>query len=151
MKNISALLLFLLMAATVLTLHWPASPINPTEEISGPVTYVVDGDTFHMQGKKIRVWGINSPEVEHPYYNTAKQAMAALVQGQIITCQILGQDKYERILGRCRDEGDHSLSSAMVRNGHAWDFTRYSNGAYRSEERKAKRDKLGLWALPPSP
>ena len=154
MHRYSSFLLLLILLAGLLVIHWPFHGISPSdrirhEEISGRVDFVVDGDTFHIGRAIIRVWGINSPEKDHPYYLTARKAMQAYVEDQVITCLDLGLDKYQRHLGRCYDESGNSLSALMVRHGHAWDFTRYSNGTYRREEKQARQDGLGLWSSRP--
>lgn len=38
------------------------APAFPADKNQGSV-YVVDGDTFHMEGQKIRVWGIDAVEL----------------------------------------------------------------------------------------
>lgn len=153
MPRTASLSLFAILLISLL-LHWPFEGTSTADrmqhdEIAGTVDFVVDGDTFHI-GKHtiIRVWGINAPDKEHPYYLKSKLALQDMVAGQTITCLNMGVDQYDRILGVCYDEDGKNLSAQMVRGGHAWDFTRYSNGTYKAEERAARLDGLGLWASP---
>ena len=50
--------------------------------------YVIDGDTISINSVPIRLAGIDAPELDHPYGNSAKWAMVAITKGQIITARI---------------------------------------------------------------
>ncbi len=53
-------------------------------------------------------------------------------------------DRYGRVVAVCRTAGE--LYAAMVRRGWAVDYTHYSGGHYRPEERDARRERLGIWS-----
>src|SRR5690606_18681766 len=40
--------------------------------------YVVDGDTLIIQRTQIRLFGIDAPEMDHPFGNSAKWALISL-------------------------------------------------------------------------
>ena len=65
-----------------------------------------DGDTFWVvrQGKreKIRIHGIDAPEMDQPYGKAAKKFAAKLAFGKVVTVQWEGRGKYGRIIGRVR-------------------------------------------------
>jgi len=77
------------------------------DQLSGIIDHFTDGDSFIMQGQKVRLWGIDAPE----YYQN------------------------------CLD----ALGSEMVSAGHAIDYTYFSDGFYKSEERAAKSGQKGIW------
>jgi endonuclease YncB( thermonuclease family) len=54
-------------------------------------------------------------------------------------------------VGKCF-AGTVDLSAAQVRAGWAFNYHRYSHGAYADDERAAKRHGLGIWrgkVMPP--
>ena len=118
--------------------------IAPENKESMIVEYVVDGDTFQANGQRVRVWGIDSPEREEPYYQAATDHLRELIDKQAIECVFIDQDKYKRAVMRCYFEGD-DISKTMVRAGMARDFTRYSDGYYKRAENIARQESLGIW------
>ena len=49
-------------------------------------------------------------------------------------------------LGECFVNGE-SLSVYMVRNGYAFDYTKYSKNKYRDDEEFARLNKIGMWSM----
>ena len=65
------------------------------------VQSVTDGDTLVLSnGEKIRLIGINAPEVGQPFYDTAKQKLEELVSGKKISLEndVEQSDQYGRRL-----------------------------------------------------
>lgn len=93
----------------------------------------VDGDTLRLDapGKdlRLRVWGIDAPEIDQPGGINASRALAALIEGQVLACDLMDVDRYGRPVVRCLAAGV-DLGCAMVAQGHAADSPRYSRGAY---------------------
>ncbi len=127
------------------------------ESFSG-VAGVVDGDTIAVQQVKVRLEGIDAPEVGQSCTDEAGQpwacGMAAtthlikLVDRREVICELVGTDRYGRRLGLCRLPGlQNSINSALVRTGMARAYVKYSL-QYVSEEKSARADKLGIWAGP---
>jgi hypothetical protein len=61
------------------------------------------------------------------------------------TCKFVDRDQYGRFVGNCSRADGASVQSWLVRNGHAMDWPRYSNGAFSKEQAAAKAEKLGIW------
>jgi len=122
------------------------------EAISGPAR-VIDGDTLVVGGQHIRLEGIDAPELGQTcgrrFFGTwrcgkaAADALAALVGGRSVTCESRGDDKYGRMLGICFVDG-RDLNAAMVREGLAWAFVKYSQ-TYVPEEAEARSSRVGIW------
>ena len=133
------------------------------EEING-IPKVVDGDTVHINKFKIRLEGIDAPEIRqqckkeklkisfiigytfYKNYNcgeVSKENLEAKIDGSKIKCISSGKDRYNRYLAKCF-KNRTNLNQWMVRNGHAVAYRRYSN-EYVSDEDFAKKNKLGLW------
>lgn len=102
--------------------------------ITGAVA--IDGDTVRLDspGKNLRfrIWGINAPEIKDPGGKDASRALARLVAGQTLSCDLMDVDRYGRPVVRCSTPKNRDIACEMVRQGHAVDVPRYSKGAYKS-------------------
>jgi len=127
----------------------------PARIIAGPA-YITDGDSLEISGRRIRIVGIDAPEL-HQYCRkngesyacgaVAKEHMRELIAGRNVRCQWVETDKYHRILGHCY-AGDTDLNRSMVTDGWAVDYSYASDGdnTYKREERAARAAKRGIWA-----
>lgn len=122
--------------------------------VAGRAT-VIDGDTLEIHGERIRLWGVDAPEGRQTCRDAggrawrcgqkAAFALADLVGQATVRCEAKDQDRYGRLVARCRT-GRGDLGSLQVRGGWALDWRRYSGGAYAADERVARRGKVGVWA-----
>ena len=115
---------------------------------------VVDGDTIHLNGKKIRFTGIDTPElkqtclkegIQNPCGVTAKQILIGKIGNNNVKCISEGKDQYKRILAECFVNNE-SLSSYLVRNGYAFAYRKYSKN-FIPDEDYARINKLGMWSM----
>ena len=96
---------------------------------------VVDGDTIHIGKTKIRLLGIDAPEMKQTCRTSkgkeqmcgvlAKLALEGLVRGQNVTCKGDKRDRYKRLIAVCY-AGPYDLNAKMVRQGWALAYRRYS-------------------------
>ena len=56
-----------------ITIALPSPTLSEGIELSGPVTYVVDGDTLDINGIRIRLALVNTPEEGQPGFDSAKK------------------------------------------------------------------------------
>jgi endonuclease YncB( thermonuclease family) len=109
---------------------------------------VIDGDTMVIEGVHHRLYGIDAPESQQacadgwPAGKVASQALAALMEGRTITCELRGHDRYGRSVALCRADG-RDLGADMVRAGMAIAYTRYSTD-YAGLEAAARAARLGV-------
>lgn len=101
--------------------------------------YVVDGDTIKVKGRQIRLFGIDAPEIDHPYGRIAKSALRNLCAGKVVRAEVVAEDDHGRTVARCRLEDRRDLSAEMVKQGLAIDWKKYSGGEYRSMEQPGVR------------
>ena len=101
-------------------------------------TYVIDGDTIDVGGRRVRLNGIAAPEMSERGGAAAKAVMSRLVAGGAVTCQQVDTDRYGRAVGICSVNG-RDIGAALVASGTARDCPRYSGGRYRSHETDASR------------
>lgn len=121
----------------------------PDRRIVGSV-HVVDGDSLTLAGKRLRLEGIDAPELGQICRNGGSQAscgrqarahLRRLVGGAPVQCDGWRTDRYDRLLVVCSARGVE-LNAAMVRDGWALAY-----GGYEAEEGEARIARRGLWAL----
>lgn len=106
--------------------------------------YVVDGDTIVIRKTQIRLFGIDAPEIDHPFGKKAKWALVALCKGQTVQAEISEKDAYGRAVAKCYLPDGRDLSAEMVKIGLALDWPKFSSGKYRLMEVPGIRKKLWL-------
>lgn len=121
---------------------WKA-PETPARVLNGPV-YVIDGDSLRIQKTEIRIFGVDAPEMNHPYGRPAKYAMMALCKGQHVRAEILATDAHGRTVAKCFLPDGRDLSAELVKQGLALDWPKYSGGLYKAFETPDARRKLWL-------
>lgn len=113
--------------------------------------FAVDGDTLVLGGRRIRLLGLDAPElgqtcqrgtVAYRCGEEARTAMRALLLGETVTCAARGSDRFGRTLAICEVRGQ-DIGATLVRRGLAVSF-----GAYAEEEREARAARRGVWAGP---
>lgn len=104
--------------------------------------WVIDGDTIDIGGKRIRLAGIDAPELDHPYGKKAKATLVRLCQGKTVRAEFDGQLSYDRSMATCYLPDGRDLSAEMVKLGMAIDWPRYSGGKYRAYEAEGIRKRL---------
>lgn len=106
--------------------------------------YIVDGDTITVQNTQIRLFGIDAPELDHPFGIKAKWALHKLCKGHEITATITHIDHYGRTVATCRLPDGTDISAEMVKLGLALDWPKFSNGMYARYECADARKRLFL-------
>ncbi len=115
---------------------------------------IIDGDTIHLNGEKIRFSGIDSPEIKQTCTKNseiikcgilAKELLIKIIDNKKINCIREGKDRYKRTLAECF-VNDLSLSSYLVRNGYAFAYKKYSK-KFIADEDFARLNKLGIWSM----
>lgn len=93
---------------------------------------VHDGDTFRCEqnGARVRIFGVNAPEVGTPGAYQSTQALIAEVRGGV-RCQKKGKS-YNRVVARCWNSSGKDISEIQLRGGYAVEWCRYSKGLYRT-------------------
>ncbi len=120
-----------------------ATPL-PSEPVIRGRAYVVDGDTVVICKKQIRLFGVDAPEINHPYGKKAKWALVSLCKGQTVRAEITDVDAYGRTVAKCYLSDGRDLSAEMVKLGLAIDWPKFSGGKYQSIETPDARKKLWL-------
>lgn len=115
-------------------------------------TAVLDGDTIELSGKRVRLHGIDAPELAQtcregttttPCGEIARNALIGLAAGATVQCERRVVDRYGRDVSVCR-AGGFDLSAALVRTGMAVAYRKYS-GDYVAQENEARTLQRGMW------
>lgn len=118
------------------------SAAAPVEQVLRGPCWVVDGDTIIINKVRIRLAGIDAPELEHPFGKQSKWALAKLCKGQTVTARIKPELSYDRLVAECFLPDGRDLGAEMVRAGLALDWPKFSGGKYRHLETADARKKL---------
>jgi len=100
--------------------------------LDAKVSKVVDGDTFTLRGesRRIRVWGLDAPEWNHPGGADATATLRDLISGKRLHCDVLDIDRYGRLVAQCFLADGRDIAAEMIRSGVATEYCRYSLGFY---------------------
>lgn len=83
---------------------------------------VVDGDTLRIDGHRIRLYGIDAPELDQtcadgwPAGEIARRALAGIVTMRPVSCHYVTTDLHRRSVAVCRVD-DEDLGAALIRQG----------------------------------
>lgn len=131
------------VAVLAAALDPPLPPLAGTARAS-------DGDSFRLGDDRIRLLGIDAPELAQDCDTAnggkwacgrmARNRMAALLSGGSVDCQPEDRDQYDRLLATCRI-GNTDIAAVMVAEGLA-----IASGGYAAQEAVARRQGLGIWA-----
>jgi len=108
-----------------------------------------DGDSLRLRGDRIRLLGIDAPELdqmcwdragtEWPCGRSSEARLSDILGRGPTTCQPHGHDKWGRILATCETAG-RDIGAIQVSEGWA-----ISNGAYGGEQAAARAAGRGIW------
>ncbi|QFU17045.1 thermonuclease family protein [Microvirga thermotolerans] len=141
--GLSSLVLALLIAACAHLV------LEPSGRAVGGRAYALDGDTIRIGESRIRLKGIDAPELDQSCMRgetpvlcgeKARDTLLGLILNQHVECRIAGHDRYQRQLARCYVKGE-DIGARMVAEGCA-----VSYGDYRLLEAKARLQSRGIWA-----
>lgn len=138
----------------LMTVLWLACALQAgaAQQWQGTVTRVSDGDTLWVRpaagGKplKVRIDGIDAPEICQDHGRAARKALAARVLGRRLGVLARGQDDYGRTIAVLALDGE-DVAGWMVSQGHAWSYGfGRDGGPYARQQAQAQAAARGLFA-----
>ena len=134
-------------------MSWIALAFAAGAAFAGPA-FVVDGDTLRVGGERVRLYGVDAPEMSQmcdagwakvACGQLAAQWLRSRVQGRSLRCSGLDIDRYGRLVARCRINGA-DLGQSLVEAGWATAYRKYSL-PYVDAEKHARMARRGIWAF----
>jgi micrococcal nuclease len=116
------------------------------------VVTVGDGDSVVvlMAGERVRLRlaEIDAPERGQPWSARAREALRDRVLDQRVRVDVIDVDRYGRSIAHIW-LGSRHINRELVREGHAWVYTRYLvDDTLVADEAHARAHRLGLWSMP---
>lgn len=114
---------------------------------------IVDGDTLDIAGQKLRLHGVDAPELDQTCQGAggdwacgafARDMLAGIVGAGKLSCAVQETDRYGRGVAVCMS-GQTDIAARLVRDGGATAYIRYSD-RYAPAERAARAERLGIWS-----
>jgi endonuclease YncB( thermonuclease family) len=117
---------------------------------------VSDGDSLTLldiekRQHKIRLQGIDAPEMKQAYGQKSKESLSKLVYNKTIKVYWSKKDRFGRTVGQVM-LGEIDICLEQVRRGMAWHFKDYQDeqsvkdrDLYDRAEVEARELRLGLW------
>jgi len=147
------------LGAFALALLSHPAHVVAAERFAARVEHVPDGDSITVRtddGRrlKIRLSGIDAPEMGQPHAQAARDHLRTRIFGNTVEIQPVKTDIHGRLVARVFHERE-DLALLQVSSGHAWHFERYASDQtpfeqqiYRAAQRAARGRRLGLWQSP---
>lgn len=111
------------------------------------VSRVIDGDTleirFNSKKLRVRIYGIDAPELKQKFGKESKARLVSLVQGRRVNIVPKNRDKYGRMVAAVKF-GGKDVGREMVARGWAW-ADDYFTRVYLKEQKIAMSENRGLW------
>jgi micrococcal nuclease len=116
------------------------------------VKRVIDGDTFEIEnGEKVRMIGINAPEIKDIFGKEAKQYLSSLIKDKNVYLQTDSisndKDRYHRLLRYVFLDGA-DINRKMIADGFAFAYLKYrfsKSKDYEQAQIYAKENNNGIW------
>lgn len=129
---------------------------KPLGRLTGlQVTAITDADSLRAGPLRLRLFGVDAPEIRqncadragqtYPCGKMARDWLAEfLPKGAELSCDLLDQDRYGRLVTRCFYQG-RDIAAQLVAAGWALAWQLYSED-YMPVQARASAKKAGLWA-----
>ena len=127
------IIIILLTSVTVLKLRY------------NTVNRVIDGDTYIINNTKVRLFGVDAPELKQEFGLEAKEFVEHLILHKRVLVVLKSKDRYNRQVAEIYINGSN-LAYILLENGMVWNYYQFSkSNLMESKQQFAKYNKIGLW------
>jgi endonuclease YncB( thermonuclease family) len=123
--------------------------------VSGQQLTVMDGDSFVLGNRKLRLDGIDAPEYKQKCNDasgiawecgkTSRIALEQMLRQPNLNCTAEFHDQYARSIATCSNDRTPDIGAAQVTAGMAISDNFYGVRTYENEETEARRNQRGIW------
>ena len=96
--------------------------------------HVIDGDTIIVKRQKIRLAGVNAPELDQAWGQKSKWEMVKILKGKVVRVVPNGETSFDRIVATCYIDGDKDIGAELISRGLARDIPAFTGGKYKEYE-----------------
>ena len=104
--------------------------------------HVIDGDTIVVKRQKIRLAGVNAPELDQAWGQKSKWEMVKILKGKVVRVVPNGETSFDRIVATCYIDGDKDIGAELISRGLARDIPAFTGGKYKEYETGAGRRRV---------
>ena len=104
--------------------------------------HVIDGDTIVVKRQKIRLAGVNAPELDQAWGQKSKWEMVKILKGKVVKVVPNGETSYDRIVATFYIDGDKDIGAELISRGLARDIPAFTGGKYKEYETGAGRRRV---------
>jgi micrococcal nuclease len=141
-------------ATQALSLLWLLCCIAavPAQAYRALVVSVHDGDSLRIRRRegteRIRLAGVDAPELEQPLGIEARSLTERLTLGQTVTIHERGYDRYGRAVADVTNARGTNVNRVLVKNGMAWWYQEFAphDCILQKLQSAAQRKRVGVWA-----
>jgi micrococcal nuclease len=116
------------------------------------VSRVIDGDTFETEtGEKVRLVGINAPEISDIFGEESKRHLLDLIENKIVSMLpdelSNDRDRYQRLLRYVIIDGI-DINNKMISDGYAFAYLKFKFSnfkVYKQAQITARETNKGIW------
>ena len=146
-KGMNAIFLIFKLIGKAWNIAFPTHPSQVT------ITKTTDGDSLEGICKdgithKIRLQGIDAPELGQDHGWKSKSALAKLVQGKTVSLENPETDKFGRTAANVVTPDKKRVEEILVAQGDAWACDYRATHRQKRAQKSAQQNKNGLWANP---
>jgi len=118
----------------------------------GPA-WVIDGDTIIVAGERVRLHGIDAPELDQTLWYRGQKlacgamalaALEALTAGVKLRCEAVERDRHGCLIAKCFSPNGIDVGRRLVSAGWALAYRQYSMD-YVDAEDEARKAGRGMW------
>lgn len=130
----------------------------------GKIETFIDGDSFILADRKVKLWGIEAPQLNqkcyfnNSYFNCGKKSKQFLIEkfsNKTIACDVQLILKNNTYVSNCYAYNPRStenfrtdgifINDYLVAKGYAFEKIKISHGYFSKSNFEAQRTKKGLW------
>lgn len=138
-------------ASEIYKFIYPSSSKQVEEDVllEGTIIAVSDGDSVTFLDEdnkkvKIRLYGIDAPEIKQKYGREAKNYLSERILYKKVKIQEYGLDRYKRLLGVIYLDKSN-INEEMIIEGWAWQYHFNKDEKYAQMMKEAQLKKKNLW------